>query len=359
MRARTREIQTLRNAITNWDADNADAYIDVSVDAIRKALQGLKENIPARSITLSFNQRAGAYLLNWVYSGLQMTPHYNHTAWLNFYHRVTVPLPRMKFSLALQRNAVATASPVRGEQSYGLHISSAVHPHQMRNRIFCLGDYAAAIDEARMAHDWPTLIMLYKQFLETCNPEDTAGQRWPTMPWTTINQIVRPRLRDHVDNQYNRLRYFQHYAPGSYYTLPCFVGNIQPPTNADHYSEQRSCEIPYFAFMRDGKFLLVQSSHTGHPAPVPFERNFKTFRDLYPDMMTDLLPSQEEYDFICNVIARGAPSMRDNPPLDWSQLGARSSEPEPAPVATVEPAPERPAVREIGYVSSLDEAYAA
>lgn len=357
----TREIAALRDSINRWDQLNADVYIDVSVEAIRAALVGLKQHIVPRSITLTQNARSGDHVLNWTYSGLKMTPLYNQTAWFNFHHRVTLDLPRMKFSLPLKKAATASAAPIKGEQTYALFISTAVHPHQMRDRVFCLGDYASAIDAARMSHDWPTVVMLYKQFLETCNPEDAAGQRWPVMPWTRINQMLRPRLRESVASGYNRLRYIQHYAPGAYYQLPVFVGNIQPPSNDGPYAEARSCTIPYLAFMRDDRFLLVQSDSTSKPVPVTFEENFKAFRDVYPDMMTDMLPTQEEHEFICDIINRGAPPLRDNKPLDWSQLGVRSPAPEVdvAPVASIEPAPERPAIREIGYVSSLDEAYAA
>lgn len=169
----------------------APAAIVLKRDALRSELKGIRQ-IPLRSVNLALIQ--GAPYLTWTFHNVMCKPNEtsveNQIYGLNAGDVPAFPLPRMAFSMPLDRLGRVRVKPLRGESRYHAFSSNSVHPHHMSDRHFCLGDYSATMEELKMKHDFVGLILLYLDFVSKCEPTDGAGRTYPSfIQQQIINQI--------------------------------------------------------------------------------------------------------------------------------------------------------------------------
>jgi hypothetical protein len=168
--------------------------ITIKLADIKKAMRAVANVIPPRHIRIAVEH--GVPNLRWRVQGLQMRPLRNDHQAINVGAEVALPLPAFALNLPLNRGGRITAVRVRGEPGYPLYTRNSIHPHMMGGRYFCLGDYTGPLEELKMSYEWPGLMLLMKQFLETCNPDDPAGQTWTRMLQTQLDNALHARCPD-------------------------------------------------------------------------------------------------------------------------------------------------------------------
>lgn len=113
-------------------------------------------------------------------------------------------IPPIRVVLDLTSNAVRFHM-IRSHTSqypWGMHGRRVAHPHVLRYHSPCLGDWAIPVTEAMQNLDFPTLVSMILNVLQTAYDGDVAGRSWRTYltPWTVVN-LYQPRC------QYNYSKY--------------------------------------------------------------------------------------------------------------------------------------------------------
>lgn len=157
----------------------------LKVSTIKEILSAFP-TIPKRYIKI-IEDSQGRPCLRWRFKGLVMSPNYNPYWRINDGKKAYVPLQEIVVLVNLQTNKV-TIAPVRGQRDecpYGFS-GRRVHPHILQHDVPCFGDFAAPLAEALDDGDVEIIATVIQLFLQSVEPDDTAGKYWPNWLNTTI-----------------------------------------------------------------------------------------------------------------------------------------------------------------------------
>lgn len=119
--------------------------------------------------------------LHFTYRNLMLTPLHNNYRAINDGEQVSVPLHDIEVTLTNSRDLrfyISAFDTRKDLPDYGFFGGNGVHPHIVSAHNACFGDFNSIVAESIDSMDFKQLAVMLQMFLESCDPEDVAGQSW-------------------------------------------------------------------------------------------------------------------------------------------------------------------------------------